>query len=113
MNNANSPKKIKDVNVERGNINTSSGIKAWIPLILAVIYAISPIDFVPDTIPIAGWFEDALFVVVAGLNGIEKSMLTNNKTLQHIIKFIKWGLLIFGIIVIVLLILIVVLIVKE
>ncbi len=113
MNNANSPKKIKDVNVERVNTNTSIGIKPWIPLILAVLYAISPIDFVPDTIPIAGWFEDALFVVVAGLNGIEKSMLTNNKTLQNIIKFIKWGLLIFGIIVIVLLILIVVLIVKD
>ncbi|WP_437124620.1 DUF1232 domain-containing protein [Brachyspira pilosicoli] len=37
------------------NKTAKSGIKPWIPLILAVIYAISPVDLVPDSLPIAGW----------------------------------------------------------
>jgi uncharacterized membrane protein YkvA (DUF1232 family) len=26
--------------------------------VLAVLYIVSPIDFIPDTIPILGWFDD-------------------------------------------------------
>ncbi len=31
-----------------------SGIVPWIPLILAVIYTVSPVDLVPDVLPILG-----------------------------------------------------------
>ena len=46
------------------NKPAQSGILPWIPLILAAIYTVSPVDLVPDVIPIVGWFEDALFLIV-------------------------------------------------
>jgi uncharacterized membrane protein YkvA (DUF1232 family) len=35
-------------------------------LILALLYIISPIDLVPDVIPIAGWVDDAAVGIGAG-----------------------------------------------
>ena len=39
----------------------------WIViLVLSVLYAVSPIDFIPDLIPVLGWIDD----VVITLSGI-------------------------------------------
>ena len=38
----------------------------WLILILAVLYIISPIDFLPDPIPLAGWIDD----IVVGLTAV-------------------------------------------
>ena len=90
----------------------SQGIKPWIPLILALIYTVSPIDLVPDFIPIVGWFEDALLVIVGGLNGIQNGVLEANSSLRTLIKYLKWGLLIIGGIAILIVVLLVVLVFK-
>ena len=105
-------RKTNEVETEIVKPDTSTNIKAWIPLILAIIYAVSPIDLVPDVIPALGWFEDALFLVTGGLNGIEKNMLEANTTLRSIVKFIKWGLFLVGLLVIAIIVLIVVVIWK-
>jgi uncharacterized membrane protein YkvA (DUF1232 family) len=42
-----------------------SGFLTFI-LILALLYIISPIDLVPDVIPILGWSDDLLVGVGAG-----------------------------------------------
>ncbi|MEI0531318.1 DUF1232 domain-containing protein [Brachyspira pilosicoli] len=97
---------------EYTNKPAKSGIKPWIPLILAVIYTVSPVDLVPDTLPIAGWLEDILFLIVGGLNGIENGVLDDSSSVKKIIKFLKWGLLIIGIIGILIIILLVVLVFK-
>ncbi|TXJ38752.1 DUF1232 domain-containing protein [Brachyspira aalborgi] len=89
------------------------GIKPWIPLILALIYTVSPIDLVPDFIPIVGWFEDALLVIVGGLNGIQNGVLETNSSLRTLIKYLKWGLLIIGGIAILIVVLLVVLVFKT
>lgn len=94
------------------NQPASQGIKPWIPLILALIYTVSPIDLVPDFIPIVGWFEDALLVIVGGLNGIQNGVLEANSSLRTLIKYLKWGLLIIGGIAILIVVLLVVLIFK-
>ena len=94
------------------NQPTLQGIKPWIPLILALIYTVSPIDLVPDFIPIVGWFEDALFVIVGGLNGIQNGVLEANSSLRTLIKYLKWGLLIIGGISILIVVLLVVLVFK-
>lgn len=94
------------------NQPASQGIKPWIPLILALIYTVSPIDLVPDFIPIVGWFEDALLVIVGGLNGIQNGVLETNSSLRTLIKYLKWGLLIIGGIAILIVVLLVVLIFK-
>ncbi len=98
---------------EYDNKPASQGIKTWIPLILALVYTISPVDLVPDFIPIVGWFEDALFVIVGGLNGIQNGILDANSSLRTLIKFVKWGILIIGGIAILIVVLLVVLIFKT
>lgn len=97
---------------EYDNKPASQGIKPWIPLILALLYTISPVDLVPDFIPIVGWFEDALFVIVGGLNGIQNGILDTNSSLRTLIKFVKWGILIIGGIAILIVVLLVVLVFK-
>ena len=92
------------------NQPASQGIKPWIPLILALIYTVSPIDLVPDFIPIVGWLEDALLVIVGGLNGIQNGVLEANSSLRTLIKYLKWGLLIIGGIAILIVVLLVVLV---
>ena len=94
------------------NQPASQGIKPWIPLILALIYTVSPIDLVPDFIPIVGWFEDALLVIVGVLNGIQNGVLEANSSLRTLIKYLKWGLLIIGGIAILIVVLLVVLVFK-
>lgn len=94
------------------NQPASRGIKPWIPLILALIYTASPIDLVPDFIPIVGWLEDALLVIVGGLNGIQNGVLETNSSLRTLIKYLKWGLLIIGGIAILIVVLLVVLVFK-
>ena len=95
------------------NQPASQGIKPWISLILALIYTVSPIDLVPDFIPIVGWFEDALLVIVGGLNGIQNGVLEANSSLRTLIKYLKWGLLIIGGIAILIVVLLVVLVFKT
>ena len=35
-------------------------------IVLAVLYIISPIDFIPDVIPVVGWVDDVAVGVGAG-----------------------------------------------
>ncbi|MDR2425638.1 MAG: DUF1232 domain-containing protein [Endomicrobium sp.] len=44
---------------------------AWIILIFAAIYTISPIDIIPDA-PVIGWVDDAFVDIIAILNLIIK-----------------------------------------
>lgn len=97
---------------DNSNKPAQSGILPWIPLILALIYTVSPVDLVPDVIPIVGWVEDALLLIVGGLNGIQNGVLEANSSLRGIVKFLKWGLLIVGGIGIIIVVLLAVLVFK-
>ncbi len=37
----------------------------WLIMILAILYVISPIDLLPDVIPIVGWVDDVVVVLTA------------------------------------------------
>ena len=39
------------------------GIVKWIIIAVLALYIISPIDFIPDFIPVVGWIDD----IVAGI----------------------------------------------
>lgn len=46
---------------------------ARIPALLSILYLISPIDLIPDAIPLAGWIDD--LIVVPVLLGISAKLL--------------------------------------
>lgn len=51
-------------------------------LVLAVAYVVSPIDLVPDFLPIAGWLDD-MIVLTMGLN---KFLDIDNFAVKHAVK---------------------------
>jgi len=50
----------------------SKRIWSWILLAVAVIYTISPVDLVPDVVPVVGWIDDALMDILAVVNLIRQ-----------------------------------------
>lgn len=36
-------------------------------VVLAVVYVVSPIDLVPDVVPVLGWVDDVIVMLVAGV----------------------------------------------
>ena len=57
----------------------------WIPFILALIYVLSPIDAVPDRIPI-GKLDDIFLLSITFFYAIKKSNFVQNTFLNMIIK---------------------------
>jgi uncharacterized membrane protein YkvA (DUF1232 family) len=47
-------------------MQTEGGGSRLLILLLALIYILSPIDIVPDVIPVAGWLDDVIVALVAG-----------------------------------------------
>ncbi len=37
----------------------------WLIIILAILYVISPIDLLPDVIPVVGWIDDVVVALTA------------------------------------------------
>jgi hypothetical protein len=66
--------------------------------ILSICYVVLPIDLVPD-VPIVGWFDDAALLASSGLNVLQKYLGTTHELAYKILKLLKWGVLILGIIV--------------
>lgn len=57
----------------RASISGEYPLPAWAiaAIIGAIIYVVSPIDAVPDFIPVAGWLDDGA-VVTAAVKGLEE-----------------------------------------
>lgn len=79
--------------------------KALIITVLGAIYAISPLDIIPD-IPVIGWIDDFFVLSAAILNLLEHTTGRTHYTLRKGLKAAKWIMIILGIIVILLLVLI-------
>ena len=47
-------------------------IVAFIVAIIAIAYVVSPIDIIPDFIPVAGWLDDLLAIVTSFVTFINK-----------------------------------------
>lgn len=77
-------------------------VGTWIGLILGILYAISPVDILPDVVPVAGWVDDLVITGAGVLNFVQAEVGQISSTLAGILGAIKWMLLILGIIAILL-----------
>ena len=49
---------------------TKYKLNIWIGAIVALIYVLIPVDISPDAVPVLGWIDDAIAVLLAVANGI-------------------------------------------
>lgn len=70
-------------------------LRYWIPFILAAIYTFSPIDLIPDRIPI-GKLDDILLLVITLLYGVKKANFSYNPIINIIIRNIILSITITG-----------------
>lgn len=45
-------------------------ISAIISIVVALVYLLIPVDVVPDAVPVVGWIDDAIAILVAVANTI-------------------------------------------
>ena len=81
-------------------------------MIVSVLYCLSPVDVVPDVVPVAGWMDDVVAIGVAALNLLQSYTEQSNATLSAILKMLKKILLVGGLIIVAVLALIFVLVYK-
>lgn len=74
----------------------SNKIAPIIIAVLGVIYGLSPIDVIPDVIPVAGWIDDLVLTGGSLLNLAQAFVKHTNKSLATIIGMFKWALWILG-----------------
>lgn len=75
---------------------------SWIILVLAVIYGVSPVDIVPD-VPFIGWVDDFFIILFAALNLLQFSTEGKNPVLSKLAKWIKWLVVLLGVVAVLLL----------
>lgn len=50
--------------------STKYKMNIGIGALIALIYVVLPIDFLPDAIPVTGWIDDLIAVLIAITNGL-------------------------------------------
>ena len=66
-------------------------------LVLAILYDLSPIDIIPD-IPVIGYVDDLMITAIATLNLLQKWFEDTSNTLAAVLGFMKWLVILVGII---------------
>lgn len=56
----------------------------------ALAYDVSPIDAVPDGIPVLGWLDDVGITLVAALNAYQQFAAKQDALLVKLAKYVKW-----------------------
>lgn len=41
-------------------------VQAIVPVIVAIVYGVSPVDLIPDILPLIGWVDDGVMGVLMG-----------------------------------------------
>ena len=64
--------------------------------ILGVIYGVSPVDVVPDVIPVAGWIDDLVVTGGSLLHVAQAFAKDTSRSLAQIIGVLKWAVWLLG-----------------
>jgi len=56
----------------------------------ALAYDLSPIDAVPDALPVLGWLDDVGFTVMAVLNAYQQFAKDQSALTVRLAKYVKW-----------------------
>ena len=56
---------------------------AWLWIVMAVFYTISPLDIVPDIIPIYGRIDDGLILAISIINLVQSYLKGNYEALAN------------------------------
>ncbi|MBF0344797.1 MAG: DUF1232 domain-containing protein [Nitrospirae bacterium] len=80
-------------------ITKSKSLKLPILLFfLAIAYDISPVDIIPDVIPVIGWIDDFFITTTATLNVLGSLISAQYAALAGLVRILKWLTIIVGII---------------
>jgi len=83
---------MKEEKVYEGEVHDRRTWKALSVVIamLALAYDVSPIDAVPDGIPVLGWLDDVGITLVAALNAYQQFAANQDALLVKLAKYVKW-----------------------
>ena len=56
----------------------------------AIVYDLSPIDAVPDVVPLFGWLDDVGFTLMAALNAYQHFSKDQSAIYVRLAKYVKW-----------------------
>lgn len=87
---------IKNMNNNQLQSKETNKMPATIMAILGILYGVSPIDILPDIIPVGGWIDDIVITGGGILNLLQAYTEDTSKTLAKFISLIKWTLLVLG-----------------
>ena len=71
---------------------------AWATLILSIIYALAPLDLIPDSIPLAGWLDDLMIVAMGALHFFQRTAEQRYYGIASVLKALKWILILLAVI---------------
>ncbi|MCR5028811.1 MAG: DUF1232 domain-containing protein [Fibrobacter sp.] len=63
---------------------------AVIWMIASLLYTASPIDAVPDAIPVVGWLDDIGLLLTAAMNVVQQFAKNQDSAMVKILKYAKW-----------------------
>ncbi len=85
-------KKAAGKQAEKGASDLQKGLAIFLS-ILAGVYTVSPIDILPDAIPVLGWMDDLGVSAFAVLNVVQQFTSNQKSLLVKIVKYFKWFLI--------------------
>lgn len=65
------------------------GAGAWVWLILGILYAVSPVDILPDVVPVAGWVDDLVITGSGVLNFVQAKVGEASETLASYTRHLQ------------------------
>ena len=84
---------VHDVKELNGASPMQKGLAVFF-VIMSLLYTASPIDLVPDAIPVVGWLDDVGFLVTATMNAVQQFTKDQNSAMVKILKYAKWLLIV-------------------